>query len=682
MGYRVGIDVGGTFTDLIAVQVETGQIVSTKVQSTPANPADGFIDSLVQSNIPSAEIDVIVHGTTVGTNALIERRGPKVGFLCTSGFRDLLETRREWREKLYDVHWEKPRALVPRRLRREVVERVDSRGEVVTPLSDDSVKAAIQLLKEEGANCYAISLLWSFLNPDHEHRVRDLIQEIDPGASVSLSVDVNPQIKEYERASATVIDAFLKPIVSSYVEEVTQRLKGLGIDGPLWLMKPNGGVMTADAARKRPLDTLASGPAGGVTASVHLGKTVGVPNLITFDMGGTSADVCLVFDHMPLLVNERDLEWNIPVRMPMMEIISIGAGGGSIGWVDKGGALQVGPQSAGADPGPACYNRGGTEATVTDAKLVLGRLDPEYFLGGTMSVDVEAARTALAKVGAHFGWGAEECAFAIHKISLGKMAQLLREVTVVRGFDPRDFRLVSFGGAGGAFAAEIADEVGIPEVICPSDAGVYSASGCLFADMVLDLMQTYITPAVAADLDTINAHVQRMTDAALAELASVEIEAQPAVEVLLDLRYFGEVYEITTPLESISRAGLAQAAQVFHGLHEQFYGFGRPEEPVEMVNLRLRASLPTEKPRLRHAGNEASPDTAQTSVRNVCFERAGNYLPTPIYERHKLPSGAVLQGPAVIEDPQTTVIVPPGFDARVDEFGNIRISKRPEGSGK
>ena len=600
MGIRVGIDIGGTFTDLIAVVEESGDSIIVKTPSTPFNPAIGFMDALEKSEIDPEKIVDIVHGTTVGTNAILERKGSKVGLLCTEGFRDVLEIRRLWREHLFGNWWERPESLVERRLRRGVRERIDYKGNVVIPLDEEQVKETVEFFKAEGVNSYAVSLLYSFINPKHEQRIKEIIKEIHPDAFITISSEVLPEIREYERTSTTVISAMLKPVMSTYVDDVERKIFDFGAkNAVLRIMNSNGGLMTPQAVSENAVGTFMSGPAGGLTAAQFMGKLIKSENIITFDMGGTSTDVGIIYDKEPLFTMEQDLEWNIPVRSPMLDIKSIGAGGGSIAWIDSGGALQVGPQSSGAEPGPVCYDHGGTEPTVTDANLILGRIDPNYFLGGTVKLNYDKAAKALTDLGKHFKWNALETANAIYKISLSNMALLLREMTINRGYDPRDFTLMSFGGAGGLYAADLARELDIPKVCVPMSAGVYSAIGGLMADLKYDYVRSYYKAIDDLELKGLEAICEDLGEQARLQLKNDRINTQSYFEYFLDLRYIGESFELTIPLNftKLTEQDIENTISLFHKEHSRFYGFNRPIEPVELVSVRLRLTANRPKPR-------------------------------------------------------------------------------------
>lgn len=676
MGLRVGIDTGGTFTDLIAIDELTNEVYTLKTPSTPGNPALACINSLREANLDVRNLGDVIHGTTVGTNAMLERRTAVVGVLTTRGFRDTLETRRLWREFLFGNWWERPKALIPRRLRREIPERLGADGLVVTPLDEEAARQVIRQLREAGVNSYAVCFLHSYLNPAHEQRVAELIAEEHPGAAVTLSSHVLPEIREYERMSTTVVSAMLKPVMMQYLNDLESRVAALaGHPVPVRVMKCNGGLMLPSGAAEHPVETLFSGPAGGVSAALHLARTAGLHNVITFDMGGTSTDVSLISNNEPIFVHERDLEWNIPVRAPMLDIKSIGAGGGSIAWLDRGGALQVGPRSAGADPGPVCYGRGGTLPTVTDANLVLNRLSPDAFLGGRMRLDYEAARCAVEEhVARHFGWNAVEAAYAIYRISLAHMALLVREMTINRGYDPRDFTLMCFGGSGAVFAGELAAELGIPRVMIPIFAGVFSAYGGLMSDLTFDFVQACYQPVEDLDLAQFNQLCASLACRASQQFEQMGVRDAGHVYFFVDLRYAGESYELMVPLlfdGQVTAQDLEAAVRRFHERHRHLYSFDRPIEPVEMVAVRVRGVSTRSKPPLKRLSAGKGVFAALWGERDVYFREVGGFVKTPVFLRNALGAGVTIDGPAVIEDEGTTILVFPRHKARLDDYGNI-----------
>ena len=675
MSSRVGIDVGGTFTDTVVVDESTGDINVLKHRTTYERLSKGVMSSLDEVGAGDRDVTSIFHGTTLVSNAIVQRRGAPTGVLTTRGFRDLLDIRRNRRQHLYAIYWDKPPTLVRRMLRREVGERLDRDGVVVEALDEDSVREAVRFLRHKGVQSYAVCTLFSFKNDVHEQRILEIIEEEHPEADVSLSSVVSPEIREYERMSTVTLNALVRPVIRDYLTELEGEIDTLGLRAPLYLMKANGGVASPETIKAKAIELYESGPAAGVTAAVALGELLGIANLITFDMGGTTTDVGLVVDGRPITTLDSEIEWSIPVRIPMTLIRSVGAGGGSLAYVDKGGALKVGPESAGSMPGPAAYGWGGDRPTVTDANLVLGRL-PAELLGGAMTLDGDAARTVIDRdVAGQFGWTTERAAEAISQIARMNMVQLVRELTVGQGYDPRDFTLLAFGGNGGQYAAEVAQELGMSDVVVPVSAAVFSALGCLYADIRHEYVQTVfasvepITPALLATLaDVFRALEARGT----ADLERDGVTEEPEFVHEYDMRYIGEAYEIRVPqigLET-TEAALDAVVERFHAEHERLYGFRR-EDPVEILNARLVALVTLPKPAW---STVAAADAAEPAgQRQVTID--GERVEVPVYRREAIGAGPRVAGPALVEESQSTTFVPRGWSARVDNHGNLRLAR-------
>lgn len=677
--YRIGIDIGGTFTDLVLFDERTGHLVMSKTFSTPRGLWEGVSQGLARLGVPLAETSMIFHGTTVGINAFLERKGPRIGLITTAGFRDVYEIGRHNRVEMYDLFYRKPEPLVPRELRLEVRERLDERGEVLVPLDEEDVRRAAETFRAAGVQAVAVCLLHSYVNPAHEQRVGALLAGELPGVVTSLSHEIVREWREYERTSTTAINAYILPAVGSYLDEVSARLREGGYARPLFLMESSGGVVTADVARRRPVVTLMSGPAGGVTAAGYLGRAHGIANVISFDMGGTSTDVALTYEGTSRVTTEAQVERH-PVMVQMLDIRSIGAGGGSIAWLDPAGALRVGPQSAGAEPGPLCYGRGGEVPTVTDAHVVLGRLRPEGFLVGEMALDTAAARRGIERVVAQpLGLGVEAAAEGILRIVNSRMAHAIRGITVQRGLDPRGFTLMAFGGAGPMHAAWLADELSIPSVIVPPTPGTFSALGMLVADLRHNYVRTWRTSADALDGGALLALFREM--AAEAE-ATLRGEGADPREITygrsVDVRYVGQEYTLDVPLDDTCPGADAAApvalVQRFHALHDRLYGHSAPDQSCEVVNVRLAAvgrrpkvTLPT----LEGASGAACP----THEGSVFFHETGGWVPTGFYLRETLAAGQRLAGPAVVEEPGATTVVPPGFCMEVRSDGSLVITR-------
>ena len=693
--YRLGVDIGGTFTDASLVDEMTGQVWSAKVPSTPTDPSAGFMagaeQALVAAGAPAAEVRYVVHGTTVATNAIIEGRVAHSAFVTTEGFRDMLEIARQVRPSLYDVHFEKPRPLIPRQLCWEVPERLGPQGEVLRPLDE----RAVLLLAEELSSCrvesVAVCLLHSYLNPAHEKRLGELLRQCLPAVTVSLSSEVAPEIREYLRASTTVINAGIQPVVKGYVERIAARLQEAGIAAELLVMQSSGGVYTASVAAARPAFMVESGPAAGVIAAADLGRTLGHQDVISLDMGGTTAKTGLIENGMPRITRDYQVGataragiaglslGGYPLRTPVIDLVEIGAGGGSIAWVDSGGMLRVGPQSAGAEPGPVCYGRGGHEPTVTDANLVLGRLNSEYFLGGTIRLDVDRAVHAIRqRCAALLGMEVVEAANGIVEIANAAMVNALHLVSVQRGYDPRDFLLVTFGGAGPLHANALAAELEIPETLVPVRPGIFSAHGLLVTDLKHEL-----TVALMERLDRASADQLQLTFAELERQGAAELRAEGVAPAAIgfqrqvDARYVGQSHELTVPFGQC----LEDVARRFHEEHDRAYGYSALEEPIELVNLRLvtvggiERPEPRRLPDLTESAETAEPKTA----RRVYFSDAGGFVECPIYERSRLVPMARVPGPAVIEEYDSTTLVHPGYSIAVDAHGNLRLKKDARG---
>jgi N-methylhydantoinase A len=693
--YRLGIDVGGTFTDGILIDEETGETRIAKVPSTPRDPSLGFLAAveriLREAGIRAQEVSYLVHGTTVATNAIIEGKLAPTGFITTEGFRDMLEIQRQIRPALYDLQFEKPRPLVPRQLCFGIPERLDAGGKVLTPLDEQAVAAAGEQLRKEGVQAIAVCFLHAYLNPAHEKRTGEILREVFPEAVVSLSAEVAPEFREYFRASTTIINAGVRPIVERYLANIERRLAEAGLEGELLIMQSSGGVLTFEAARAKPVFMVESGPAAGVIVSAYLGQVLGFDNILSFDMGGTTAKAGLVEHGTPRIAKDYEVGTaagaergakgaGYPIRTPVIDLVEIGAGGGSIAWVDPGGALRVGPHSAGADPAPVCYGRGGAEPTITDANLVLHRIDPDHFLGGEMRLDEAAAHGAIKeKCADPLGLDVVEVALGIVEIANTAMVNAVRRISVQRGYDPRDFVLVAFGGAGPLHANRLAVELDIPTVLVPMSPGTTSAMGLLVTDLKHDYSTTVIQRADRLDAKTVNRLYHEMEAQGQKALLSEGMgPASIGFERQVDMRYVGQSYELSIPLgDARVEDALEGLLQRFHDEHERAYGFAAPDEPVELVTLRVTAVGAIAKPRLRqlaqHAGDVSA---ALRAVRQVYFAEAGGFGDCPSYDRYRLPAGGRIEGPAIVEEMDSTTVIHPSFHAEVDRYGNLLIRTR------
>ncbi|GLV55342.1 N-methylhydantoinase A [Dictyobacter sp. S3.2.2.5] len=660
----VGVDTGGTFTDIVLLQ--DGDFKVHKVLSTPDDPSRAILQGLNDLGILQ-DVVVLVHGSTVATNAVLEHKGVSTGLITTAGFRDVLEIGRQTRPKLYSLSARKVSPLVPRELRVEVVERLDERGEVMTELDEASLTGAIETLRAAGVEAVAISLLFSFANPAHERRVAQMAEEA--GFYVSASSSVLPEFREYERTSTTVLNAYIGPLIARYLERLEQELARRT---RLRIMQSNGGSISSAMARREAARTVLSGPAAGVVGAVFAAQASGFEQSISFDIGGTSTDVALI-NGMASETTDG-MVGGYPIKLPMIDIHTVGAGGGSIAWFDTGGALRVGPRSAGASPGPAAYGRGGTEATVTDANVVLGRLVPEAFLGGTMSLDQRAARRAVEKIANRLDSSPQEAALGIIRVVNANMEAAIRVISVERGCDPRDFALVAFGGAGPLHACELAAALRIPRVLVPTVPGVLSALGTLVADTLKDYVRTVMVPSEEAE-ETVGSVLKDLEQQGHRDLADEGIAPHNIrIERYLDLRYVGQSYELRIPYEQ----NVEQAVRDFHAAHGQRFGYNDPNERVQVVNVRLKARGVTSKPEQRRQQVVHDAQSEALSRRSVIFAGTKGEAvayDAPVYARADLQSGTLFMGPAIVVQYDTTTVLPPGWHCYVDEVSNLILEQ-------
>jgi N-methylhydantoinase A len=680
MGYRLGIDVGGTFTDLVLFAEESGTLVVEKVPSVPTDPSEGILDGirkiLARAGAAPADVAYVAHGTTVATNTLLQRHGARTALITTRGFRDLLEIARQRRPSLYDLHAPKPRALVRRKLRCEVPERVMADGSVRVPLDLAAVDLVLDELADEGIEALAVCFLYAFLHPEHERAVVERARRRLPGVAVSASSEVLPELREYERLSTTVANAYLLPRMGRYVRAFSHRVADVGIRCAPYINQSNGGTISIDEAVRAPVRTVLSGPSAGVMGAVWLARHRGISSLVTFDMGGTSTDVSFIRDGTPTLAFEREID-GIPLRVAGLDIETIGAGGGSIAWRDSGGALRVGPESAGAHPGPACYGRGGAAATVTDANLLLGRLGPDGLLGGSMPLDTDAAAAVVGTLGGALTLSPLETARGIVAVVNANMAGAVRLVTVQRGVDPAGLALLAFGGAGPLHATALARELGIRTVVVPPSPGLLCALGLLVEDLRVDAVRTGVTRLHGDALDRLDTLFAEMEAEAVAWLERERVPpARRSLERWLDMRYVGQNYEllVSVPEEVWPTRRLEPLRERFLALHEAAYGYAAPDEPIQVVNARLvargRPDPPT-LPRIARAG--ASVADAVSAERRVFFEAAGEFVKCPVYDRRRLAAAHAVVGPAVVEQFDSTTLIHPDQRAEVDELGFLII---------
>jgi N-methylhydantoinase A len=677
--YRVAVDTGGTFSDFVYRNEDTGAVTIAKVPSTPDDPSRAILDgieALIAQGIRAADIGSFCHGTTVGTNALLEGKGARTGLLVTAGFRgiyEVAEQARPYGAAIFDVMYDKPAPLVPPSLTGEVKERVDFRGTVLAPLDEAALRATLRELKAQNIEALAVCLLFSFLHPAHETRVREIANEELPFCNVSLSSEILPQIREYHRLSTTVINAYLQPILSRYIENLDRRLAGAGIaTRQKYVMQSNGGMSTFAQASRTAVTTVLSGPAGGVTAGVALSRMAGFPNIITFDMGGTSCDVALIKDGEAAFAGRGKIEGR-DLAVPMMEINTVSAGGGTIARADRFGILDVGPHSAGAVPGPACYGRGGAAATLTDCNLVLGTLSAENFLGGRMQLNRAMAERAVARVAKPLSLGVAEAAEGIVRIIDVKMEEAIKAISTMRGHDLRDFMLLAFGGAGPLHAARLARDLGMAGVIVPLYPGVFSAIGLLMSDVKHDYIRSRMTPIDALTSDAVNDILSQLETQARDDLRRDGLADDGIrIERALDLRYAGQGYEVTMPCTTHETAALGDLRKAFDAEHRRQFGHMAPEEPVEVVSYRVRGiglvpavAMPKFKP------DGGKPADALRETRQVRF--GGQTISCPVYQRERLDVGLTLRGPAILDQFDCTTVIYAGQVARVDEWKNLIV---------
>ena len=735
-GCRIGVDVGGTFTDVVCMREGRPPLVF-KVPSTPANPGEAAlaaVERLARQGVSPAAVAQLAHGTTVATNAVLERKGGRLGIITTEGFRDTLEIGRQMRREMYEVRLDPqtPVFLAPRAMRLGVRERIGPRGEIVEPLDEDSARAALDRLVAAGAECIAVCLLFSFINPEHERRIREIARSEHPELEISLSSEVDPAFREYERTAVTAFDAYIKPTVRRYLVDLARQLAEAGVTAPLQVMQSRGGLASADIARDRPVRLFLSGPAAGVIGGQATGAAVGQNDLITLDVGGTSSDIALVSGAKPLIRSEGMID-GFPVRVPMVDVNAIGAGGGSIAWLDDAGGLRVGPHSAASDPGPACYGRGGREPTVTDASVVLGYLDPDYFAGGAIGLDVERARDSIReRIAEPLGLGIEDAAAGIHQVVNAQMAEGIRLVSVRQGFDPREFTLVALGGAGPLHACALAADLSITRVVVPRHPGVLSAAGLLAAPIEHEVSVAYSEPLAGLTVAPLR-HIVAELDTAARKLTEREGLAPDGVAVLhfADVCHVGQGYHLEVPFDAGADDGLERLYADFLAAHERVHGHA-VEAPARFVNVRAvhRQRMPgvavtpaaavatgtredaatPERPNAPETGTRSgmtpggagdggtgpdsalpnrtgdgdgktgrtNPDGASSGDRRmVRFPDEPAEVESRIVARDSLVTGDRLQGPVIVEQDDTTTLIPPGWTALTGDGGIMTLAPEP-----
>jgi len=681
--YRLGIDVGGTFTDLSLLNEETGEISVLKVSSTRSDSSKAVIEGIDRllsfKKVRPEEITYLGHGATVATNAIIEGDDVKVGLITTKGFKDLLEIAKQTRPKLYDFQEDYPKPIVPRNLRQEIPERLYSDGTVREALNKSKLRSVLLKFKNEKIDSLAVCLLYSFLNSKHELKVRQLAQEILPDVYLSISHEIIPEFREYERMSTTTLNAYLMPLLDNYLRNFRYFIKNVGIKVSPYIMQSNGGIMPVETALIHPVNIVLSGPSGGISGAVYLSKLLNKPNMVTLDMGGTSTEVSLIENSLPRITSEREII-GYPIKTPMIDINSIGAGGGSIAWVDKDGLLKVGPKSAGADPGPACYNQGGIEPTVTDANVVLGYLNQEFLLGGKMKINYQAACEAIKNLSEKLNLSLSETAQGIIKIVTSNMVRALKVISVERGYDPKDFCMIAFGGAGPLHASSIADELGIKEIIIPLSPGILCAMGTIQTDLKRDYVRTYIQNEDEIDYILINKIFKDLEEKAISWFKKENVpNKRQLIKKFVDIRYEGQNYELSIEIkDEFSYKSLKDLKDKFHNEHKKNYGHFIEDESIQLVNYRIVAigEMPEIKIKKGKKGLVAPPQKSIKNYRLVAINTHEEKIKCPIYDRAKLLVNNVIKGPAIIEQMDSTIVLLPRDIAEVDEYKNLIIKKR------
>ena len=677
---RIGIDVGGTFTDLVLLG-EGGATTFHKLPSTPKTPhvapIDGIRQLLDRAKIAPKDVEFVGLGTTVATNMLLERKGAPTGLITTEGFRDLLEIARQKRPLVFDPFTPKPRPLIPREHRFGVRERVTFDGSVLVPLDESDVVQAAVRLREAGIVSVAICFLHSYANPAHEQRAAELVRNAWPDVHLVTSEALIPEFREYERLTTTVLNAYLLPGMGDYLAEFSAAVRALGITAEPLIMSSSGGALRALLAARRPVDTLFSGPSGGVSGASFVAALAGIEDTINFDMGGTSTEVCVVHGGTPEFSHHRDIE-GIPVRSTAVAVNTIGAGGSSVARIDEGGLLHVGPESVGADPGPACYGRGGTQPTVTDANVVLGRLNPEFLLGGTLPIDARRSASAIDEfVAKPMGLTVTEAASAILAVSGNNIAQAIRVVSTSKGLDPADYTLVAYGGAGPLLATSVAEELGISRILVPAGPGILCAFGVLTKDVAMDLsMSRLMTDAGERFTARVQAVFDELRRRALTELAESGADVTGMTfSHTIDVRYVGQNFELPVAVRLDDDELREQIRARFHDAHRQIYGFVRDNSVLELVTFRLRAILPTARPQRPDASSRENQRCKSAIRRPVVFDDGDAAIPCDVYERSSLAPGHCIEGPAIIEQMDTTTVVPAGFSVLADPSGNLLLTR-------
>ena len=681
--YRIGIDIGGTFTDLVIVDEKTGESKEYKSFSTVDELALGFKDVVNKTEVSLKDIVQISHGTTAGLNAVISRTGAKVGIITTYGFRDRIEQANAWRprEGQNDPKWVRPTVrnpLVPRYLRRTVRERVLWDGSVLTPLNEEEVINEASFLVEQGVEAIVICFINSVFNPEHETTARKLIQRQFPDIYACTSYEINPIIREYSRLITATLNAYIAGKVTGYLEELEKYLKEEKYEKDFFIMQSTGGVLTSESARDIPILTLDSGPVGGVTGARYYSELLHESELITMDTGGTSCDIAIIMNHEPHIETQHNIEWDVYVAMPVIDVKGIGAGGGSIAWMDRGGALRVGPQSGGSRPGPVCYGFGGTEPTATDAHVVRGTLVPEYFLGGEKKLNVPKAKEAVAALGKRLGLGVEETSQAIIDIQIANISQAVRESLVYRGFDPREFALFVYGSAGPMYGSAVGRELGVKKAIIPLTPGEFCAFGLLYSDLRIDFAHSVMKSITESSLEDVKEIYDNLKEKASASMKKQGIDEENiTILSFFDGLYLGQTWDTLAAAPSLVGENFRQAFEEnFHSAHEKLWGYKLPGWPIKLVTLRVSAFGAIEKPSLRNIaeGGKSPSEKAFARKTRVYFRQEGKYKDVPIYLRDELLCNNQIEGPAIVVQKTSTTVLNPDDKCLVDNFGNLIIT--------
>lgn len=681
MAYMIGVDVGGTFTDFSVFEQKRGKLFHFKHSSTNQDSSiaivDGILKVLEMEGATTEDVVYLAHGTTVSTNALIEKKGARVGLITTEGFPDIMEIGIQKRPFMYDTLGQKPQSLLQPGMNRDVPERIAHDGSVVKPLDEEGVRKVVRLFRENGVNSIAVSLLFSFINPAHERRVKEIIEEEYPGVYTTLSSELVPEFREYPRTSTTILNAYLGPVMKDYVNNFQNSVKRIGVKVEPYVTQSNGSIISIKETIECPIKTAVSGPSAGVIAAAHIGRQCGCDKIITFDMGGTSADVSLIENYQAQVSNERLIE-GYPARIPMINIITIGAGGGSIARIDEGGIMKVGPESAGANPGPACYGRGGTLPTVTDANIYLGKLNQQKILGGRMEVYLDRAERAIREqLCEPAQLEMQEAANGVISVVNSNMIRAIRLVSVEKGYDVREFSLMAFGGAGPLHACEVAQEMDIRSVLIPPSPGTLCSLGLLMADTRFDFCRTRMMDAVSGNLGAAAEifHEMEIEGDAMLDKEGIGKDIR-TFEWSVDMRYDRQNYEITVPLKSrcFDEAALKEAIEDFHCAHKRAYGYRNDEGKIKLVSFRVSAVGVIEKPSLREYPMDANaPAPAPFTSRRVLFQGETDFIETGIYRREDFVPGTQLHGPAIIEQMDTTIVIPPRWKVKADGFLNLKV---------